>query len=117
MICTKPCPSGAIPSAKWHSLLFVLTLFLPVAMVSGTGGAASGSIGIMTQSQASGLLIPDPNQGPLGEGKGRKSYKKNKGLRMCSVNITSSSKKAIWWITKVPYDVVFVQEHHKRLKR
>eukprot|EP00973_Karenia_brevis_P086987 12062528-Karenia_brevis.AAC.1 len=41
----------------------------------------------------------------------------NKGLRICSVNISSSSHKATWWLARLPYVVIFVQEHHGRFKK
>eukprot|EP00973_Karenia_brevis_P030625 4222371-Karenia_brevis.AAC.1 len=41
----------------------------------------------------------------------------NTGSRICSCNVTSSSHKATWWLARLPYDVIFMQEHHGRFKK
>eukprot|EP00973_Karenia_brevis_P075518 10488925-Karenia_brevis.AAC.1 len=34
-------------------------------------------------------------------------------IRICTVNITNTSKKCIIWLSELPYDIILVQEHHK----
>eukprot|EP00973_Karenia_brevis_P076532 10632047-Karenia_brevis.AAC.1 len=45
------------------------------------------------------------------------TYKSMEGSRRCTVTITNGSKKVLNWLAKLPYDVVMVQEHHKKYKK
>eukprot|EP00973_Karenia_brevis_P031208 4306543-Karenia_brevis.AAC.1 len=85
-------------------------------MVAGTGVALTAPGDDLAKPEVAGAQITHTNQKPLG-GEGRVTSKMNQGLRVCSAHITSSSEKAIWWLTRVPYDMVFVQEHHQRFKK
>eukprot|EP00973_Karenia_brevis_P027150 3744359-Karenia_brevis.AAC.1 len=85
-------------------------------MVAGTGAGLPATAESLAKPEVTGLQITHTKQKSKG-GEGRATLKMNQGLRMCSVNITSIFKKAIWWLPRVPYDIVFVQEHHRRLGR
>eukprot|EP00973_Karenia_brevis_P078168 10855654-Karenia_brevis.AAC.1 len=63
-------------------------------MVAGTDGALSEPADHLAKPEVTGMQITHTNQKPLGGGN-RAANKKNKGLRMCSVHITSSFKKAM----------------------
>eukprot|EP00973_Karenia_brevis_P063168 8782987-Karenia_brevis.AAC.1 len=63
-------------------------------MVAGTGVALAAPDDDLAKPEVIGVNITHANQ-KLKGGKGRVACKMNQGLRMCSVNITRSSKKAI----------------------
>eukprot|EP00973_Karenia_brevis_P052183 7250952-Karenia_brevis.AAC.1 len=69
-------------------------------MVSGADELAAP----VAQPQVYGATLTHTSQKPRGR-QYRETKKMNKGLRICSVNITSSSKKATWWLARLPYDI------------
>eukprot|EP00973_Karenia_brevis_P082849 11487363-Karenia_brevis.AAC.1 len=64
-------------------------------MADGATVAAAGAEGLVAQPQVPGLQNPEPDQGRTQEGEmSKKQLKIFEGIRICGVNITSSSKKA-----------------------
>eukprot|EP00973_Karenia_brevis_P023580 3248707-Karenia_brevis.AAC.1 len=90
-------------------------------MASGTGGHHNApDDAVQTQPQVT-VLMDQGHQGPHSQGHrdriGKRHYKQQGGMRACSVNITNSCKKAMVWLSKLPYEVVFVQEHREIYRR
>eukprot|EP00973_Karenia_brevis_P007208 977755-Karenia_brevis.AAC.1 len=66
-------------------------------MAAGAGDDAAGIVGLVAKPQVPELHNPGPSQGQTlgGGGISKKQVRQMKGITICSVNITSSSKKAI----------------------
>eukprot|EP00973_Karenia_brevis_P088234 12235037-Karenia_brevis.AAC.1 len=83
------------------------------AMVGATGQVErQGSMEEATQQPINQTTGPTP-AAPTQEAGGRQVH----GIKICTVNITNTSKRVMAWLAKLPYEVIMVQEHHKVHKK